>query len=266
MQITSDIIKVVQASLNKQYRQNLVVDGDAGRKTMAAIDMVPFVPTHWKRDRKIVGYIQHASMLNDINAGPVDGYWGPQTDYAYELLKAKQSGIITKPWRDDEGLGARPSRNWPNQEQSSLQRYFGTPGQNQGKINSPYPLKIAWNTAKSLSRFSAHEKVCDSAERVLGRVLSHYGQGRIQQLGLDLWGGCLNVRKMRGGTKWSTHAWGIAMDWDPARNRLRWGKDRATLATSEYDMWWKLWEEEGWVSLGRARNYDWMHVQAATVR
>lgn len=26
---------------------------------------------------------------------------------------------------------------------------------------------------------------------------------------------------------------------------------------------WKCWEEEGWVSLGRQRNYDRMHVQAA---
>ena len=23
------------------------------------------------------------------------------------------------------------------------------------------------------------------------------------------------------------------------------------------------WEEEGWISLGRARDFDWMHVQAA---
>lgn len=59
-----------------------------------------------------------------------------------------------------------------------------------------------------------------------------------------------------------THAWGLAIDWDPAHNKLKWGRDRARLARPEYDTWWRLWEEEGWVSLGRTRNFDWMHVQA----
>ena len=31
----------------------------------------------------------------------------------------------------------------------------------------------------------------------------------------------------------------------------------------EYDAWWRCWESEGWVSLGRLRNFDWMHIQAA---
>ena len=76
-------------------------------------------------------------------------------------------------------------------------------------------------------------------------------------------GGCLNVRRMRGGTRWSTHSWGIAMDYDPEQNQWKWGRDRATLALPEYDAWWRLWEEEGWTSLGRTKNFDWMHVQAA---
>ena len=80
---------------------------------------------------------------------------------------------------------------------------------------------------------------------------------------LDLWGGCLNVRKMRGGSRYSMHSWGIAIDYDPGKNRLKWGRDRAAFAKPEYDTWWRLWEEEGWVSLGRTRNFDWMHVQAA---
>jgi len=59
------------------------------------------------------------------------------------------------------------------------------------------------------------------------------------------------------------HSWGIAVDYDPVKNKLKWGRDKASLPKGEYDMWWKFWEEEGWVSLGRQRNFDWMHVQAA---
>ena len=30
----------------------------------------------------------------------------------------------------------------------------------------------------------------------------------------------------------------------------------------EAEDWWRIWEEQGWTSLGRVRNFDWMHVQA----
>ena len=98
---------------------------------------------------------------------------------------------------------------------------------------------------------------------MLVRVLDHYGPERIRELGLDLFGGCLNVRRMRGGSAWSVHAWGAALDFDPERNQLRWGRARARFARPEYEKWWALWEAEGFLSLGRARDFDWMHVQAA---
>jgi hypothetical protein len=106
-------------------------------------------------------------------------------------------------------------------------------------------------------------KVSESLERILHRVREEYGDEEIRRLRLNLYGGSYNVRRKRGGTSWSTHAWGIAMDWDPGNNKLKWGRDRATLAKPEYDTWWRIWEDEGWVSLGRESNYDWMHVQAA---
>lgn len=127
-------------------------------------------------------------------------------------------------------------------------------------------MKIAWEPEKVITKFTCHAKVSESLLRVLTNVKNTYGMQRIQSLGLDMWGGCLNVRQMRGGTKWSTHAWGIALDWDPGRNRLRWDKYKAQFAQPDYGMWWKHWEDEGWVSLGRERNYDWMHVQAAKIK
>lgn len=267
MNMTPATIKIIQDSLNKHYRQSLTVDGIAGRKTEAALMAVSAIPNHWSKDRKMIGYIQHVCALEGINAGPVDGYWGPQTDYGFSQLKeALKTGSAPQPWRDDEGIGARPvAGSWPVQTQSELERYYGPVGQNQTSVVVPYPLKIAWKLDRVITKFSCHEKVADSIVRVMTRAKDHYGDD-IETLGLDLWGGCLNVRKMRGGTKWSTHAWGIAIDWDPARNRLRWDHTRANFAKPVYDQWWKLWEEEGWVSLGKSRDYDWMHTQAAKVR
>jgi hypothetical protein len=113
-----------------------------------------------------------------------------------------------------------------------------------------------------VTRVSLHLKVAASAGRVLARVKDHYGEARIRELGLDLFGGALNVRKMRGGSAWSMHAYGAAIDFDPERNPLRSGRDKARLARPDAARFWEFWEAEGWVSLGRARNYDWMHVQA----
>ncbi|TXT41117.1 MAG: hypothetical protein FD135_576 [Comamonadaceae bacterium] len=69
----------------------------------------------------------------------------------------------------------------------------------------------------------------------------------------------------RGGSTTSTHGWGIAFDFDPDHNPLKWDQNRARLAQPEYAAWWQCWEAEGWVSLERSRNCDWMHVQAARV-
>ncbi len=102
-------------------------------------------------------------------------------------------------------------------------------------------------------------------ERILYQVHRHYGTDGIRDLRLDLYGGGFNMREKRGGTSLSTHAWGIAFDFDPGRNKLRWDRSRAAFAGPAYEPWWGFWEAEGWVSLGRSKNYDWMHVQAARV-
>jgi hypothetical protein len=144
-------------------------------------------------------------------------------------------------------------------------KFYGPVGQNQGIVNSPYPLKIAWNTKQTVKKFSMHEKLCVVTEECMKRVLDHYGLERIQQLRLDYFGGSLNVRKMRGGDAWSMHSWGIAIDWDPSNNQLKWNKKQASLAAPECDMFWKIWEESGALSLGKARDFDWMHVQFARI-
>jgi hypothetical protein len=68
---------------------------------------------------------------------------------------------------------------------------------------------------------------------------------------------------MRGGDRWSMHSWGIAIDFDPTRNSLHADHTQARLAQPDCNEFWRIWEDEGWVSLGRARDFDWMHVQAA---
>jgi hypothetical protein len=98
---------------------------------------------------------------------------------------------------------------------------------------------------------------------ILENTLKTYGQKDVEKLRLDMFGGCINVRRMRGGSSWSIHSWGAAYDLDPDNNQLKWGRDRATFAKKEYEDYWKIVESEGWTSLGRSRNFDWMHAQSA---
>jgi hypothetical protein len=154
---------------------------------------------------------------------------------------------------------------WPLEREVELIAFYGKPGTNLVMLDLPYPLHLSWDLRSVVTRTQCNAKVKDSLERVLGQVLAHYGIQRIGSLRLDLFGGGFNLRKKRGSTNMSTHAWGIAFDFDPDHNQLKWTRDRASFARPEYDAWWRCWEDEGWVSLGRAKNFDWMHVQAARV-
>jgi hypothetical protein len=247
------------------------VDGRLGRKTYAGVaaalerrrEKLPGGWEDWSHRRRCVACLQCFASEREIDAGKIDGLWGPQTEYAYDMLSyLRENGRLPDPFRDETPLDVNPN-GWPAQDQADLLRHYGEMGKHQVRLELPYPHRLAWDLRRTVHGFSCHEKVHDSAGRVLRRVLEHYGPERIVELRLDRWGGCLNVRRMRGGTRWSTHSWGIAMDYDPEQNQWKWGRDRATLAMPEYDAWWRLWEEEGWTSLGRTKNFDWMHVQAA---
>jgi hypothetical protein len=231
----------------------------------------------WPPARREVAAAQIFCMLDGIEVGAIDGLMGPQTRHAFEVYAARKRGIEgVENWRDDsappkprrEAPGEGPAgkeNTWPHQSQRSMEKFYGPVGANQGTLELPqgYPMRIAWDLGKPVKRFSCHERICAPARRVLVRVLDHYGPARIAELGLDRFGGCLNVRRMRGGSAWSTHAWGAALDFDPERNQLKWNRKEARFARTDYDHWWSLWEAEGFVSLGRARDFDWMHVQAA---
>jgi hypothetical protein len=211
-------------------------------------------PIDGKSGTKTVKAIKAFQVANGLAA---DGRVGPVTQAV--LFKEKA------PINRDEGEPVQePSpthAEWPRQV--NCMSYYGAVGMFQTSLALPYPMRLAWDKSVTIRKFSVHEKVHDSALRVFKRIADAYPEERRRELGIDLFGGCLNVRPMRGGKTYSMHSWGIAIDFDPERNQLKWGRDRARLAKPDAETFWKLWEEEGWLSLGRARNYDWMHVQAA---
>lgn len=256
MKVTPELIKIVQEMVTKHITP-IEATGVLDAMTLHALLTIPQIPAHWPDNRLLIGAIQYFCMKNNIDAGPIDGYWGPQTEHGYQqAMSLITNGVVEEEWRND----------FPINSEAELNAFYGAVGTNQTSITLPYEHIIAWAPEKKIKKYTCHEKVADSVVRILTRVVDHYGVDQIKELGLDQWGGCLNVRKMRGGSRWSMHSWGVAIDYDPTRNRLRWGRDKANFAKPVYDLWWRLWEEEGWTSLGRAKNYDWMHVQAVRLK
>lgn len=258
-------VQTVQTGLNKHFATTLVIDGKAGAQTMSALNTVRLLPHHWTSKRKLIGFIQLYAAMEGFDGGPLDGYIGPQTVHALDqLIYLATNGTKEPTWIPNiEIPTSHIQSSIPLQNYKDLVQYYGEVGTNQVKVNLPHAVRLAWDTDTKINRFTCHEKVADSLVRVLNRVIDHYGSEQYIELGMDLWAGCLNVRKMRGGNRYSMHSWGIAIDWDSARNRLRWDSSKANFAKPIYDEWWKIWEDEQWVSLGRAANRDFMHVQRA---
>lgn len=155
--------------------------------------------------------------------------------------------------------------NWPKQNFTAMTAFYGPVGEGMVLMNLPYEMYLAWDERSKIKRISCNEKCSRSLYKIFETTLKTYGLSDIKKLKLDSFGGCLNVRKMRGGSSWSIHSWGAAVDLDPDRNLLKWGRDRAAFAKKEYNEFWRIVESEGWTSLGRSRNYDWMHFQAANL-
>lgn len=219
------------------------IDGDLGTDTLAAL-----------------------KAFEKANGLKIDGTADP---VVVQALRASSSAVPPKVMAEIPNRDTAPGREvfqpsktvWPRQ--SDCISFYGPVGQNQTQIEVPFDMYLAWAKGTRLKRMTLHSKVAPSALKVLQRVAGIYSEKDRAALGLNLFGGSLNVRKMRGGNSYSMHSWGIAIDFDPERNQLHWHKPQARLSHADAVPFWVAWESEGWVSLGRARDFDHMHVQAA---
>ena len=236
-------------------------------------------------------WLQSRLTAHGFACGPIDGVIGPLTvaaikafervhglpvngtadEAVVQALRAAASTIAPAekaalPDRDDDTDPAIQlidlvPRTWPRQR--DVPGFYGAVGTGQTTIEIPFDMSLAWATGTRVKRMTLHKKVAPSAERVLQAVSGIYSPKERHDLGIDLFAGSLNVRRMRGGSAYSMHSWGIAIDFDSIRNQLSWHKPKARLSHADALPFWQAWEAEGWLSLGRARDYDWMHVQAA---
>ena len=255
--------KLAQTILKDAGFYKKSIDGDFSKFSKEASYKYYNFPKNWEDEKIVIGVIQVAAIRSNIEVGEIDGLWGNMTQGAYEQLLKKDSLHVKKPDVFQIVNVKKRYNDWPKQDYGSMVKFYGGVGTNQTTLQLPYEMILAWDLDSKVSKMTCHEKVHDSLKRIFQNTLDHYGFETIKELRLNRFGGCLNVRKMRGGSSWSIHSWGAAVDIDPDRNQLKWGRDKAFFSRPEYEPFWKIVESEGWTSLGKTRDYDWMHIQAA---
>lgn len=227
------IIQEYQEFKPVQRALGLKADGMPGPKTLAAVALK-------LRCHEIWSAVQAA-----VNVTP-DGIPGPAT----------ARGIAA-------ALDIALPRSWPDQAtvRAGLS-IFGRAGDESNLVSvvPPYPLYYEGRPVKTIR---VHQAIAQDVQAALAEVLAAYGLDRIRKLHLDQYGGSYNDRSTAGGKSKSMHAWGIALDFDPERNSYSCKAPHAGLSRPECEEWWRIWEAHGAVSLGRERNYDWMHLQFA---
>ena len=182
------------------------------------------------------------AMQKRIGAVP-DGFWGPRS---IATCKAYLRSLM-------------PVNNpWPSPDQTSLRRFYGEPGDESKLVTLVFPYPTYYD-GKLIRTTRCHDKCAHSLLRILTAIGKGFGHRRDVMEEAEDYGGCYNFRLKRGGTSYSLHAYGAAIDLDADDNTFR---DSWPMRG---DMPLEIMEEfakEGWVSAGAFWGYDSMHHQA----
>jgi hypothetical protein len=163
---------------------------------------------------------------------------------------------------------------WPMQATAAMNSYYGTSCGGNGDVDAKwerenivsfqptYKMVLAWDQGATVKGIRCHKKVATSLLRILARI-AHLDPEMIHDYGLDQFGGAYNFRMTRGGTHLSCHAWGAAIDLNPAVNAWKRppGADPRMMPGEVV----ALFEDEGWTWGGHFSVPDCMHFQAARI-
>lgn len=279
MDIRKSDKKALQSKLKELGHFNGNATGNIDSQSLKAISafltahkqLLPTGYEAWPKTRLTTAALQLVLLQAKHDPGPVDGYYGPLTRNAANWYLRETSGILVIDFDELNPEDVNPN-NFPKEKTSFLDEVYGKaspPNSCQAtavKVPCPWKMRLDWDLNKTREHFWIHEKVADSLNRVLKAVFEHYGLDGIKKHNLDRFSGDNQCRNKRNGTTPSTHAYAIAIDFYGSANKLNQTTNDSvppTLAHPELEFFWQCWEKEGWYSLGRMEDRDWMHVQAA---
>ena len=159
----------------------------------------------------------------------------------------------------------------PLPRQRECRTYYGSPGAHHGTVRDrlqtielTFPLRLSWDLATTTRKMTVHRLCAPHLKRAMEQVYFEYGSERFVSLGLDIYAGGYNPRKMRGKPgQWSMHAYGCAIDLHPEGNELDTPADRALFGQPVYERFLDIMESNGWLPAIRLWGADAMHFQMA---
>lgn len=172
----------------------------------------------------------------------IDGFWGQKSQAACRgYLRSLMPDV----------------NPWPSQDQASLRAFYGEPGDesNLVPITFPYPM---FYDGKAVRTTRCHKKVLLPLMRILTAIGKQFEAHPDICDEAEDYGGVFNFRLKRGGSTYSLHAWGAAIDLDADDNTF---KDHWPM---QADMPLEIMEafaREGAISAGAFWGYDAMHFQ-----
>lgn len=265
--------KDIQIILASAGYYNGGIDGIIGQKTLRArsnVEMKHDYSTALMSDkRRWIAAAQAALNELGFEAGTPDGYVGNNTREAmrafmFKIATGRKEVIARTPRLMRPGA---PSSEVPHQ--SEVRAFYGDPEtqvpNHLTQIQLPFKLRIDWNLNQRTNKITVHEKCGPSLLHALIEVHDTYGVTEMRRLGIDRYAGAYNKRRMRGGTAWSMHAYGCAIDFYAAPNGLRMRCPEALFCRSEYEAFLDIMEKHGWLPALRLWGADAMHFQRAVV-
>jgi len=189
---------------------------------------------------------QIQKMQRRIGVVP-DGFWGPRSqarcrDHLRQMMPAPNP--------------------WPYSTQEALREFYGQPGDesNLVVIEFPFPMFYA---GKRVLKSRCHLKVAASLKRILTEIGNLYSNEKEIIEEAEDYGGIFNFRHKRGGTTYSVHSWGAAIDLDADDNSF---KDTWPLKADMPLEICEAFAKEGWTSAGPFWGFDGMHHEACKPR
>jgi hypothetical protein len=157
--------------------------------------------------------------------------------------------------------------NWPRQSQCL--KLFGNPTRPGWAAEHLVPVAVPFAMhmdSISIHSIQVNRIAATSLSRILVNIwnLCEHKQENVCDCGCDVYSGCWAVRPIRGGSAWSMHSFGLAIDLNAPENPLGASESKTLFASDSPVV--TAFKQEGWVWGGDWRGRrDAMHFQCAIV-
>jgi hypothetical protein len=173
-----------------------------------------------------------------------DGFWGAKSQAA---CRAYLRSLMPK------------QNPWPKSDQASLRAFYGSPGDESNLVTIEFPYPMFYD-GKRVTKTRVHKKCADSLLRALTSIRDLIPTHPHIKDEVEDYGGVFNFRLKRGGSSYSMHAYGAAIDLDADDNTFR---DSWPMKADMPLEVMEAFAREGWIAAGAFWGYDAMHFQAS---